>query len=109
MLSSDKQNLAVAFPMQVAPWERRMPSCKKDKRVYYEDLACRIKIAVFLGVMLTIAMLWAKMSSGRAESQSFDFMSETDAFYTNLNSDTPSIWPLAPLFSDDDIPQLFHD
>jgi hypothetical protein len=109
MLSNNKRQFAVACPMQVTPWERCMPSGKKDMHAYYEDLACRIKIAVFLGLILTGAMLWIKISSIRtenrlAENPSVYFLRGGDAFYTNLNSAYPSTYILAPLSSDGGIP-----
>jgi hypothetical protein len=67
MLRYNKQDLTVSFPMQITPWDRSMPPGSKAVHAYYEDLACRIKIAVFLGLILTAVMLWAKISPVRAE------------------------------------------
>jgi hypothetical protein len=105
MLSNNKRRFTFACPMQVTPWERCMPSGKKDVHAYYEDLACRIKIAVFLGLILTGAMLWTKISSIRmenrfAKNQSAYFLCGVDALYSDLNPAYPSTYPRAPLSSD---------
>jgi hypothetical protein len=102
--------------MHISPWERCLPSGKKDMHAYYADLACRIKIAIILGLMLTCAMLWTKLSSDRmenrfAESRFVAFLCGVDAFYVDLNPSWPSACLLAPISSDGGIlsGNEFHD
>jgi hypothetical protein len=108
MSGNKKNSFAVTCPMQITPWERCLPSGKKAMHAYYEDLACRIKIAIILGLMLTCAMLWTKLSSVRmenrfAENRFVVFLCGVDAFYANPNPSYPATCPLTPIPADDDI------
>jgi hypothetical protein len=109
-MSGDKENdFAITGPMQISPWERCLPPGKNDMHAYYADLACRIKIAIILGLMLTCAMLWTKLSPVRmenrlAESRFIAFLCGEDAFYANLNPSYPATCLLAPIPSDGGIP-----
>jgi len=69
MPDQNKSDFVFLGPMQISPWEGCAPAGKRNMQLYYEDLSCRFKIAVILGLMFVGATLWTKAAAVRMENR----------------------------------------